>query len=95
MKVIEVVVWKSFSARSTSKRYPEAEIWKASGELIRAAFTLRKGDDDWGQAGALVCKAMDEARERYRPVSNVVGDLKEGVSKPVLQRAFEYCGNIR
>jgi catalase len=78
-----------------SQRYPEVEVWKAGGEWIRAAYTLRKGDDDWGQAGALVRKVTDQARERYRLLSNVVGDLKKGLSQPVLQRAFEYWRNIR
>ncbi len=28
--------------------------WVADGEMVRAAYTLRKDHDDWGQAGALV-----------------------------------------
>jgi catalase len=36
---------------------------------------------------------MDDAA-RDRLVSNVVGALKNGVSKPVLERAFEYWHNI-
>jgi catalase len=62
---------------------------EASGEFIRAAYTLRKDDDDYGQAGTLVRKVMDDA-QRDRLVSNVVGHLKKGVSEPVLQRVFEY-----
>jgi catalase len=42
---------------------------------------------------ALVGKVMDES-ERGRLVSNVVGHLKDGVSEPVLERAFEYWRNI-
>ena len=64
-----------------------------SGEFIRAAYTKRKDDDDFVQPGALVRKVMDEA-QRDRLVSNVVGHLKNGVSEPVLQRAFEYWRNI-
>jgi catalase len=79
--------------QADGKRYPEAAIWKASGEFIRAAYTLRKDDDDWGQAGTLVRKVMDD-EQRDRLVSNVVGHLKKGVSEPVLQRAFEYWRNI-
>jgi catalase len=75
------------------KRYPEVEVWKASGEFVRAAYTLRKDDDDWGQAGTLVREVMDDAA-RDRLVSNVVGALKSGVSEPVLERAFEYWRNI-
>ncbi|MEJ2168306.1 MAG: catalase [Desulfobacterales bacterium] len=79
--------------QADGKRHPEAEVWKASGEFIRAAFTLRKDDDDWSQAGSLVRKVMDDAA-RDRLVSNVVGHLRKGVSGPVLQRAFEYWRNI-
>ena len=73
-------------------RYPEVAIWSASGEFIRAAYTKRKDDDDFGQPGTLVRKVMDDA-QRDRLVSNVVGALK-GVSEPVLKRAFEYWRNI-
>jgi catalase len=79
--------------RADSKRYPEVEVWKASGEFLRAAYTPRKDDDDWTQAGTLVRKVMDEA-QRARLVSNVVGHLLEGVSEPVLQRAFEYFRHV-
>jgi catalase len=79
--------------QADGKRYPEMEVWKASGEFIRAAYTLRKDDDDWGQPGTLVRKVMDDAA-RNRLVANVVGHLKNGVTKPVLERAFEYWRNI-
>ena len=51
------------------------------------------GLDDFGQAGTLVRKIMDNAA-RDRLVSNVVGHLKNGVKEPVLSRAFEYWRNI-
>jgi len=41
----------------------------------------------------LVRKVMDDAR-RDLLVSNVVGHLKNGVSEPVLKRAFKYWSNI-
>ncbi len=75
------------------RRYPEQAVWNASGEFIRAAYTKRKDDDDWGQPGTLVRKVMDDAA-RDRLVSNVVGHLKNGVCESVLQRAFEYWRNI-
>jgi len=40
-----------------------------------------------------VRKVMDGAA-RERLVANVVGHLKNGVSQPVLERAFEYWRNI-
>jgi catalase len=74
-------------------RYPYNEVWDASGTFVHAAYTKRKDDDDFSQAGTLVRKVMD-APQRDRLVSNVVGHLKAGVREPVLARAFEYWRNI-
>lgn len=79
--------------KADEERYPQLEVWNASGEFVHAAYTKRKDDDDWSQAGDLVRKVMDDAA-RSRLVSNVVGHLKKGVSEPVLERAFEYWHNI-
>ena len=65
----------------------------ASGELTRSAYTKRKDDDDWSQAGTLVRGVMDDAA-RSRLVSNAAGHLSDGVSKPVLRRAIDYWKNI-
>jgi tetratricopeptide (TPR) repeat protein len=45
------------------------------------------------QAGTLVREVMGDA-ERDRLVSNIVGHLLDGVTEPVLQRAFEYWRNV-
>ncbi|MGA6926695.1 MAG: catalase-related domain-containing protein [Desulfosarcina sp.] len=79
--------------QADGERYPEVEIWKASGEFVRAAYTLREEDDDFGQAGTMVREVLDDAA-RDRLVSNIVGHLKKGVSESVLQRAFEYWRNV-
>jgi catalase len=79
--------------KADSERYPEVAIWSANGEFIRAAYTKRKDDDDFGQPGSLVRKVMDDA-QRDRLVSNVVGHLKNGVSETLLQRVFEYWRKI-
>ncbi len=72
---------------------PYVEKWAADGEFVRAAYTLRKDDDDWGQARTLVREVMDDAA-RDRLVDNATGHLSAGVSEPVLERAFEYWRNI-
>lgn len=72
---------------------PYVESWQASGEFIRSAYTLREEDDDWGQAHALVRNVMDDDA-RSRLVSNAAGHLSNGVSEPVLERAFAYWKNI-
>jgi catalase len=61
--------------------------------MVRAAYTLHAEDDDWGQAGMLVRKVMTDA-ERDRLVGNIVGHLLDGVTEPVLQRAFDYWRNV-
>jgi catalase len=68
-------------------------VWAASGEFVRSAYTKRKDDDDFGQAGTLVRNVMDEA-QRDRLVSNVAGHLSKGVTEPVLASAFEYWRNV-
>ena len=67
--------------------------WFADGDMVRQAYTLREDDDDWSQPGALVRDVMDEA-QRDRFVDNVSGHLADGVSEPILQRAFAYWRNV-
>ncbi len=74
-------------------RFGEPAGWHADGDLVRAAYTLHAEDDDFGQPGTLVRDVMDDAA-RDRLVSNVVGHLLDGVTEPVLQRAFDYWRNI-
>jgi catalase len=61
--------------------------------MVRAAQTLHAEDDDWGQAGTLVREVLDDAA-RDRLVNNIVGHLLNGVTEPVLERAFEYWSNV-
>ena len=75
------------------ERYPDDSTWETSGDMVRAAYKLRKDDDDFSQANALINKVMDDAA-RDRLVNNVVGHVKGGVKEPVLSRVFEYWKNI-
>jgi catalase len=79
--------------RADVSRYGEPAGWPVSGEMVHAAQTLHAEDDDWGQAGTLVRVVLGDA-ERDRLVSNIVGHLLDGVTEPVLQRAFEYWHNV-
>jgi catalase len=83
-----------------SKGGPQADpartaepLWHLDGDMVRTAYTLRCDDDDWGQAGTLVRQVMDDAA-RDRLVSNVTGHLLNGVTEPVLERAFQYWKNV-
>jgi catalase len=74
-------------------RTDHAGLWAADGEMVRAAYTLRAADDDFGQPRTMVREVLDDdARERL--VSNVAGHLLDGVSEKVLARAFQYWKNI-
>ena len=70
-----------------------AGIWASDGEMVRAAYSLRREDDDWGQAGTMVREVLDD-EQRGRLVGNIAGHLSKGVSEPVLARAFEYWRNV-
>ena len=61
--------------------------------MVRSAYTLHAQDDDWGQAGTMVREVLDDAA-RERLVANVVGHLLNGVTEPVLARAFDYWRNV-
>ena len=79
--------------KADSAKNPEVATWEADGDFVREAYTLRKDDSDFGQANTLVRQVLDDAA-RNRLVNNVAGHLKDGVSEPVLKRAFEYWKNI-
>jgi len=74
-------------------RTDEAGLWFADGDMVRKAYTLRRDDDDFGQAGTLVRDVLDDAA-RDRLVANVVGHLSAGVSAAVLKRALEYWRKV-
>lgn len=67
--------------------------WHADGDMVRAAYTLRPDDDDFGQAGTLVRDVLDDDA-RARLIDNIVGHVSAGVTEPVLSRVFEYWRNI-
>ncbi len=67
--------------------------WYADGEMVRSAYVSHEEDDDWGQAGTMVREVLNDD-ERGRLVDNIVGHLLNGVSEPVLARAFEYWRNV-
>jgi catalase len=74
-------------------RYGQPAGWYSDGEMVHAAYTLHAEDDDWSQAGALVREVMDDAA-RTRLVNNIVGQLLNGVTEPVLLRTFDYLRNV-
>ena len=72
---------------------PVPDGWEADGAMVRSAYSLRAGDDDYSQAGTLVRDVFDDA-QREQLVETVAGSLLGGVREPVLSRAFDYWKSI-
>ena len=79
--------------KADPSRTDEAGLWYSDGDMVRKAYTLRKDDDDFGQAGTLVREVLDDAA-RTRLVGNIVGHLSGGVSAPIMARALEYWRSV-
>jgi catalase len=79
--------------RADTARYGEPAGWYTAGQMVRSPYKQHAEDDDWGQAGTQVREVLDDAA-RERLVNNVVGHLLNGVTAPVLMRAFEYWRNV-
>ncbi|WP_025274647.1 catalase [Haloglycomyces albus] len=75
------------------ERTAEATWTVEEADLVFHAYSKRRDDDDFSQAGTLVREVMDDAA-RDRLVSNVAGHLSQDVSEPVLQRSLEYWRSI-
>ncbi len=61
--------------------------------MVRAAYTLRSEDDDFGQPGTMYRSVLDDAA-RERLVSNIAGHLSQGVTAEVLARAIDYWRKV-
>ena len=84
------------NSKGGPRAYPEQyapPTWHADGDIVRTAFETHAEDDDFGQAGALVRDVMDDAA-RDRLVGNIVAQLLNGVTEPVLQRTFGYLRQV-
>ncbi|MEV7041529.1 catalase [Amycolatopsis sp. NPDC051061] len=79
--------------RADAARFGQPAGWHTDGDMVRTAYTLRAEDDDFGQAGTMVREVLDDA-QRGRLVDNIVGHLLNGVTEPVLLRAFDYWRNV-
>ena len=78
--------------RADSEHHPPPS-WYAEGDIVRTTYETHAEDDDFGQARALVREVMDDAA-RDRLVGNIVAQLLNGVTEPVLQRAFDFLRNV-
>ncbi len=74
-------------------RFDDGAGWKGGGEMVRSPYVDHAEDDDWGQAGTMVREVLDDAA-RERLVGNISGHLLNGVTEPILARAFDYWKKV-
>lgn len=74
-------------------RAAESHGWQSDGELIRAAATLHRDDNDFVQPGALVRNVLDEAA-RDRLVNNIIGHVGGVTIDDIRNRALQYWSNV-
>ncbi|CAN5205341.1 catalase [soil metagenome] len=76
------------------ENYPEQGTWNSSGEMVRAAYTLRAEDDDFGQPGTLVREVMSQ-EDRDNLAANIVGHAGDpDVTAEMKPRIVEYWTNV-
>ncbi len=74
-------------------RAAESGGWASDGELVRSAYTLRRDDDDFSQAGKLVRDVFDDA-QRARLVETLVGQYNALKREEVQERFLWYWNKI-
>ncbi|KLL11109.1 catalase [Protofrankia coriariae] len=79
--------------RADTARYGEDAVWRADGDFVRAAYTPRRDDDDFGQAGSLYRDVMSDT-DREHLVSNIVGHASQDVTSEVQRRVVEYWRQV-
>ena len=71
-----------------------APTWYVEGsEIMRSAYTKRRDDDDFGQAGTMYRRVLDDAA-RARLADNIIDHLKAGVEPRIVRAAVEYWTQV-
>ena len=63
------------------------------GEIMRSAYTKRRDDGDFGQAGTMYRRVLDDAA-KARLADNIVDHLKAGVEPRIVRAAVEYWTQV-
>jgi catalase len=82
----------SFGGPKADPTLPEPS-WGVTGEIVRAAYSRHREDDDFIQPGNLYRTVLDEGAKQ-RLVSNISGHLGNGVTGEVLARALDYWRKV-
>ncbi len=83
----------SFGGPVADPRFAETAWGVEGGEIIRAAYTPHRDDDDFIQPGTLVREVMSDT-DREHLVTNIVGHATNAVSAPVQERVIQYWTSV-
>jgi catalase len=75
------------------ERFGEDAGWQVTGEIVRAAYTLHRDDDDFGQPGELYRKVLSET-DREHLVGNIAGHVRGGVTAEMRPRVIAYWEQV-
>jgi catalase len=67
--------------------------WESDGELVRAAYTLRSDDSDFGQAGTLY-REVYSAEAKLRLQATLAGQAASITIDEIRERFFQYWTNV-
>jgi catalase len=73
-------------------RFAEAS-YGVTGEIIRAAYTKHREDDDFGQPGTLYRDVLDDTG-RAHLASNIIAHASNGVTSEMQERVIEYWRQV-
>jgi catalase len=83
----------SFGGPKADPSFADTAWGVEGGEIIRAAYTPHKEDDDFGQPGTLWREVLSDA-DKDHLVSNIVGHATNAVTAPIQERVIEYWTNV-
>jgi catalase len=83
----------SFGGPRADPTFAETAWGVEGGDIVRAAYSPHREDDDFGQAGTMWREVLDDGA-KDRLVSNIVGHATNAVTPEIQKRVVEYWTNV-
>jgi catalase len=83
----------SFNGPRADSSLDEGSFGDVTGEIVRAAYSKHREDDDFIQPGTMYRNVLDEDA-RARLVSNIAGHATNGVTPDMQVRVIEYWRQV-
>jgi catalase len=83
----------SFGGPAADPKFMEVAWGVEGAEIVRAAYTPHREDDDFGQPGTFYREVLSDT-DKDHLVSNIVGHATNAVSAPVQERVIQYWTSV-